>query len=83
MPATQEPKDFRLARAEISNAASEDWFSQANAFDDSALFLCRVHGVLEDRKTAQQDWAQALLNGGVQQASNDPLLNALSQSKSN
>ena len=39
----------------------QDWFARADGFDDSELFLCRVHGVLEDRATAERDWAEAVL----------------------
>ena len=52
------PAPMRMASAP---ADPGDWFALANRFDDSALFLCMVHGVLEDRATAERDWTQAVI----------------------
>lgn len=49
-----------VAPAPTRYAASEpidpkDWFGPRNRIDDGELFLCQVHGVLEDRATAERD----------------------------
>ena len=38
-----------------------DWFSPGNRIDDSELFLCKVHGVLEDRASADRDLMTAVI----------------------
>ncbi len=71
-----EPAPTRLAGLSPEISTPQDWFAQANGFDDSQLFLCRVHGILEDRATAQRDWANAILAGQNSDLSNrfDPLV---------
>lgn len=49
----------------------ENWFARADGFDESELFLCRVHGVLEDRNTAARDWALAMA-GRISADFNEP-----------
>nr|WP_321250144.1 amidohydrolase family protein [uncultured Ruegeria sp.] len=59
-PLRSQPVQHRLAKVAVPAPQVTDWFVQANGPDDSELFLCIVHGVLEDRETAQRDWAQAV-----------------------
>jgi hypothetical protein len=62
-----------VAKVDLTKNKPQDWFAGPNAIDDSELFLCRVHGVYEDKVTAQQDWAQALIVGNSQASMHDPL----------
>ena len=56
-----EPAPVQTATPAPASTIAQDWFARADGFDDSELFLCRVHGVLEDRATAERDWAAAVL----------------------
>ncbi|MEP1353198.1 MAG: amidohydrolase family protein [Tateyamaria sp.] len=60
-PQSSEPVDYRVAKVDLPTKQPQDWFAQPNAIDDSELFLCRIHGVYENRAQVQQDWAEALI----------------------
>ena len=59
----QMPQDNPLkTEAPVQIANADNWFAQPNSINDSELFLCPVHGVFENKTTAKQDWAQALMD---------------------
>lgn len=53
------PAPTRYAAVEPVDVS--DWFSPRNRIDDSELFLCKVHGVLEDRASAERDLLTAVI----------------------
>ncbi|MEP2029975.1 MAG: amidohydrolase family protein [Paracoccaceae bacterium] len=74
LPQSNGPVDYRVAKAKLPATNSQDWFALPNAIDESELFLCPIHGVLEDRNTAQQDWVQALIANNSKASTFDPLI---------
>lgn len=74
--APTEPATTQFAQLQPLSLVPQDWFAPANMPDTSSLFLCRVHGVLEDRATAEKDWANAVIAGLDRSGTNrfDPLL---------
>ncbi|MFA3915587.1 aminoacylase [Ruegeria hyattellae] len=58
--APSEPAPSQYASLLPRVDTGQNWFARADGFDDSELFLCRVHGVLEDRETARRDWVKAV-----------------------
>jgi hypothetical protein len=73
LPQSSEPVDYRVAKVDLTRNKPQDWFAQPNAIDDSELFLCPIHGVYENKVTAQQDWAQTLIAKNSQASMYDPL----------
>ncbi|AXI49069.1 aminoacylase (plasmid) [Sulfitobacter sp. SK012] len=80
-PGSSEPVNYRVAKVDLTINKPQDWFAQPNTIDDSELFLCPVHGVYEDKRTAQQDWAQALIVRNSNASTYDPLLSPGTNSK--
>jgi N-acyl-D-amino-acid deacylase len=71
-PQPANPPVLLEKRTELAAVESGDWFAQPYGLDDSELFLCQIHGVWEDKATAQRDWRRALIADNSQSSVYDP-----------
>ncbi len=71
-PQPANPPVLLEKRTELAAIESGDWFAQPYGLDDSELFLCQIHGVWEDKATAQRDWRRALIADNSQSSVYDP-----------